>query len=97
MIPTQRLPDPQLRNAMSGLCNDNPVLSNDAGTGVGSAPHGKTVTLFSFFSPLLSHVCLFSTESDLQDAFCLSECRKEKEETAYYCHSEFGMYKDRYC
>lgn len=35
---------------------------------------------------------LFSAESDYtHDAFCMSECRKEKDEREYYCYSEFGM------
>uniref|UniRef100_A0A087Y8C2 Chromosome 17 open reading frame 58 n=1 Tax=Poecilia formosa TaxID=48698 RepID=A0A087Y8C2_POEFO len=35
---------------------------------------------------------LFSTESDYtHDAFCMSECRKEKDEREYYCYSEFAV------
>lgn len=38
--------------------------------------------------PLLLFI---SAESDFaHDAFCLSECRKEKDEREYYCYSEFG-------
>lgn len=33
----------------------------------------------------------FSAESDFtHDAFCTSECRKEKDEREFYCYSEFG-------
>uniref|UniRef100_A0A8D3CF85 NTR domain-containing protein n=1 Tax=Scophthalmus maximus TaxID=52904 RepID=A0A8D3CF85_SCOMX len=33
-----------------------------------------------------------SAESDFtHDAFCMSECRKEKEEREYYCYSEFAV------
>ncbi|XP_040002902.1 uncharacterized protein LOC120800688 isoform X2 [Xiphias gladius] len=35
---------------------------------------------------------LYQSESDFaHDAFCLSECRKEKEEREYYCYSEFAV------
>lgn len=40
-----------------------------------------------------SHLRLFSAESDFaHDAFCMSECRKEKDEREYYCYSEFGKF-----
>lgn len=46
-----------------------------------------------FFSSLYPVLCLSSAEPDItHDAFCMSECRKEKEEREYYCYSEFGMY-----
>lgn len=39
---------------------------------------------------------VLSTESDFtHDAFCTSECRKEKEEREYYCYSEFGEHPMR--
>lgn len=39
---------------------------------------------------------VLSAESDLaHDAFCLSECRKEKDEQEYYCYSEFGKYTSK--
>ncbi|XP_058496659.1 UPF0450 protein C17orf58 homolog isoform X2 [Solea solea] len=35
---------------------------------------------------------LYQSESDLtHDAFCMSECRKEKEEREHYCYSEFAV------
>lgn len=40
-----------------------------------------------------SHLRFFSAESDFaQDAFCVTECRKEKDEREYYCYSEFGKF-----
>lgn len=36
---------------------------------------------------------LFSAEPDFaHDAFCMSECRKEKDEREFYCYSEFGKF-----
>ncbi|XP_042244685.1 ras guanine nucleotide exchange factor L-like isoform X2 [Thunnus albacares] len=35
---------------------------------------------------------LYQSEPDFtHDAFCMSECRKEKEEREYYCYSEFAV------
>ncbi|XP_040891295.1 uncharacterized protein LOC121180179 isoform X2 [Toxotes jaculatrix] len=35
---------------------------------------------------------LYQSESDFtHDAYCMSECRKEKEEREYYCYSEFAV------
>ncbi|XP_047434724.1 UPF0450 protein C17orf58 homolog [Mugil cephalus] len=43
-------------------------------------------------SSLLYHFDLLRRESDFtHDAFCMSECRKEKEEREYYCYSEFAV------
>ncbi|XP_029919719.1 uncharacterized protein LOC115367896 isoform X2 [Myripristis murdjan] len=43
-------------------------------------------------SSLLYQFDILKKESDFtHDAFCLSECRKEKEERDYYCYSEFAV------
>ncbi|KAL7825889.1 hypothetical protein SRHO_G00336270 [Serrasalmus rhombeus] len=43
-------------------------------------------------SSLLYHFDILKKESDFsQDAVCLSECRKEKDETEHYCYSEFAI------
>ncbi|XP_070842654.1 UPF0450 protein C17orf58 homolog [Chaetodon trifascialis] len=43
-------------------------------------------------SSLLYQFDILRRESDFtHDAFCMSECRKEKEEREYYCYSEFAI------
>ncbi|XP_033985732.1 uncharacterized protein LOC117481906 [Trematomus bernacchii] len=43
-------------------------------------------------SSLLYHFDILRRESDFpHDAFCMSECRKEKDEREYYCYSEFAV------
>ncbi|KAK7929876.1 hypothetical protein WMY93_006271 [Mugilogobius chulae] len=43
-------------------------------------------------SSLLYHFDVLRKESDFtHDAFCLSECRKEKDEREHYCYSEFAI------
>ncbi|XP_043969803.1 uncharacterized protein LOC122829376 isoform X1 [Gambusia affinis] len=43
-------------------------------------------------SSLLYQFDVLRRESDYtHDAFCMSECRKEKDEREYYCHSEFAV------
>ncbi|KAM3864719.1 uncharacterized protein ACN63O_010396 [Diretmus argenteus] len=43
-------------------------------------------------SSLLYQFDVLKRESDFtHDAFCMSECRKEKEEREYYCYSEFAV------
>ncbi|XP_071382068.1 UPF0450 protein C17orf58 homolog [Centroberyx affinis] len=43
-------------------------------------------------SSLLYQFDILKRESDFtHDAFCMSECRKEKEEREYYCYSEFAV------
>ncbi|KAG9277461.1 hypothetical protein AMEX_G7468 [Astyanax mexicanus] len=43
-------------------------------------------------SSLLYHFDILKKESDFaQDAVCLSECRKEKDETEHFCYSEFAI------
>ncbi|XP_076872001.1 UPF0450 protein C17orf58 homolog [Brachyhypopomus gauderio] len=43
-------------------------------------------------SSLLYHFDILKKESDFtQDAVCLSECRKEKNETEHFCYSEFAI------
>nr|XP_020476232.1 UPF0450 protein C17orf58 homolog [Monopterus albus] len=43
-------------------------------------------------SSLLYQFDILRRESDFtHDAFCMSECRKEKEEREYYCYSEFAV------
>lgn len=53
------------------------------------------VLVLVFMTPVSSpSLCAsFPPESEFtHDAFCMSECRKEKEEREYYCYSEFGTY-----
>ncbi|XP_026875320.2 uncharacterized protein LOC113583271 [Electrophorus electricus] len=43
-------------------------------------------------STLLYHFDILKKESDFtQDAVCLSECRKDKNETEHFCYSEFAI------
>ncbi|XP_062402437.1 UPF0450 protein C17orf58 homolog [Sardina pilchardus] len=43
-------------------------------------------------SSLLYHFDILKRESDFsQDAVCLSECRKERDEREHYCYSEFAI------
>ncbi|XP_030590625.1 uncharacterized protein LOC115783766 isoform X2 [Archocentrus centrarchus] len=43
-------------------------------------------------SSLLYQFDIMRRESDFtNDAFCMSECRKEKDEKEYYCYSEFAV------
>ncbi|KAJ0033152.1 hypothetical protein NQD34_000259 [Periophthalmus magnuspinnatus] len=43
-------------------------------------------------SSLLYHFDVLRRESDFtHDAFCLSECRKERDEREHYCYSEFAI------
>ncbi|XP_062854193.1 UPF0450 protein C17orf58 homolog [Trichomycterus rosablanca] len=43
-------------------------------------------------SSLLFHFDILKKESDFShDAVCLSECRKEKDETEHFCYSEFAI------
>ncbi|MEQ2235483.1 hypothetical protein ILYODFUR_002850 [Ilyodon furcidens] len=43
-------------------------------------------------SSLLYQFDVLKRESDYtQDAFCMSECRKEKDEREYYCYTEFAV------
>lgn len=73
-------------------------FSNDAGMGVWLHAGPRRQSLF-FFSlpPSCPLLVFFSAESDFtHDAFCMSECRKEKEEREYYCYSEFGKWPQRH-
>lgn len=69
-------------------------FSNDAGMRVWlRTRHGRQSLFFLAVPPTYPLLVFFSAESDFtHDAFCMSECRKEKEEREYYCYSEFGMY-----
>ena len=82
-----------------GFWNDNPVVSNES-----LAPHRPSLSCSTFefllglilIPPSCPLLVFPSAESDFtHDAFCMSECRKEKDEKEYYCYSEFGMYPMR--
>lgn len=72
-----------------GFCNDTALTAlaeqrhrNDSLALTMARTHGHHL----FFSILL--------ESDFsQDAVCLSECRKERDEREHYCYSEFGKFE----
>ncbi|XP_075903952.1 UPF0450 protein C17orf58 homolog isoform X2 [Nelusetta ayraudi] len=57
-----------------------------------SRNNSRPPAVFNQRSSLLYQLDLLRRESDLaHDAFCLSECRKEKDEREYYCYSEFAV------
>ncbi|KAM9818989.1 UPF0450 protein C17orf58 homolog [Syngnathus typhle] len=65
-------------------------------TGIGAAPPRNNsrppVTFNRRSASLLYQFDLLRRESELpHDAFCMSECRKEKDERDYYCYSEFAV------
>ncbi|XP_061684909.1 UPF0450 protein C17orf58 homolog isoform X2 [Syngnathoides biaculeatus] len=65
-------------------------------TGTAAAPPRNTSRPPVIFnrrsSSLLYQFDILRRESDLtHDAFCLNECRKEKDEKDYYCYTEFAV------
>ncbi|XP_028273393.1 uncharacterized protein LOC114443500 [Parambassis ranga] len=64
-------------------------------SGIGASPRNNSRAPLLFnrrSSSLLYQFDILRRESDFtHDAFCLSECRKEKEEREYYCYSEFAV------
>uniref|UniRef100_A0A8C3B491 Chromosome 17 open reading frame 58 n=1 Tax=Cyclopterus lumpus TaxID=8103 RepID=A0A8C3B491_CYCLU len=64
-------------------------------SGIGAATRNNSrppVVFNRRSSSLLYHFDILRRESDFtHDAFCMSECRKEKEEREYYCYSEFAV------
>ncbi|XP_071361871.1 UPF0450 protein C17orf58 homolog [Trachinotus anak] len=64
-------------------------------SGVGAATRNNSrppVVFNRRSSSLLYQFDIMRRESDFtHDAFCMSECRKEKEEREYYCYSEFAV------
>ncbi|XP_051240074.1 UPF0450 protein C17orf58 homolog [Dicentrarchus labrax] len=64
-------------------------------SGIGAATRNNSrppVVFNRRSSSLLYQFDILRRESDFtHDAFCMSECRKEKEEREYYCYSEFAI------
>ncbi|XP_042244678.1 uncharacterized protein LOC122979836 isoform X1 [Thunnus albacares] len=64
-------------------------------SGIGAAPRNNSRPSVIFnrrSSSLLYQFDILRREPDFtHDAFCMSECRKEKEEREYYCYSEFAV------
>ncbi|KAK2815950.1 hypothetical protein Q5P01_026417 [Channa striata] len=84
--PTNRRMDPE---------ENRPGKSSLYQSGVGAAARNNSrppVTFNRRSSSLLYQFDILRREFDFtHDAFCLSECRKEKEEREYYCYSEFAV------
>ncbi|XP_029016801.1 UPF0450 protein C17orf58 homolog [Betta splendens] len=64
-----------------------------SGIGAGTRNNSRPPDMFNRrSSSLLYQFDILRRESDFtHDAFCLNECRKEKEEREYYCYSEFAV------
>ncbi|TNN47969.1 UPF0450 protein C17orf58 [Liparis tanakae] len=64
-----------------------------SGLGVATRNNSRPPVVFNRrSSSLLYHFDILRRDSDFtHDAFCMSECRKEKEEREYYCYSEFAV------
>ncbi|XP_070684214.1 UPF0450 protein C17orf58 homolog [Pempheris klunzingeri] len=64
-----------------------------SGIGAATRNNSRPPTIFNRrSSSLLYQFDILRRESDFtHDAFCMSECRKEKEEREYYCYSEFAI------
>ncbi|KAG7223705.1 hypothetical protein INR49_015431, partial [Caranx melampygus] len=64
-----------------------------SGIGAASRNNSRPPVVFNRrSSSLLYHFDILRREPDFtHDAFCMSECRKEKEEREYYCYSEFAV------
>uniref|UniRef100_UPI0037E81CB6 UPF0450 protein C17orf58 homolog n=1 Tax=Semicossyphus pulcher TaxID=241346 RepID=UPI0037E81CB6 len=64
-----------------------------SGIGAGTRNNSRPPVVFNRrSSSLLYQFDILRRESDFtHDAFCMSECRKEKEEREYYCYSEFAI------
>ncbi|XP_069023388.1 UPF0450 protein C17orf58 homolog [Embiotoca jacksoni] len=64
-----------------------------SGIGAATRNNSRPPVLFNRrSSSLLYQFDVLRRESDFtHDAFCMSECRKEKEERDYYCYSEFAV------
>ncbi|XP_037621610.1 uncharacterized protein LOC119485870 [Sebastes umbrosus] len=64
-------------------------------SGIGAATRNNSrppVVFNRRSSSLLYQFDILRRESDFtHDAFCMSECRKEKDEREYYCYSEFAV------
>ncbi|CAL1601693.1 unnamed protein product [Knipowitschia caucasica] len=82
--PNRRVMDPEEnRPGKSSIYQSAVVTRNNSRT---SVLHNRRS------SSLLYHFDVLRRESDFtHDAFCLSECRKEKDEREHYCYSEFAI------
>ncbi|XP_074552937.1 uncharacterized protein LOC141809685 [Halichoeres trimaculatus] len=74
---------------------NRPGKSSMYQSGIGAATRNNSRPPLVFSrrsSSLLYQFDILKRESDFtHDAFCMSECRKEKEEREYYCYSEFAI------
>ncbi|KAM3623576.1 uncharacterized protein V6R79_012849 [Siganus canaliculatus] len=74
---------------------NRPGKSSLYGSDIGAAARNNSrhpAILNRRSSSLLYQFDILRRESDFtHDAFCMSECRKEKEEREYYCYSEFAV------
>ncbi|XP_020561475.2 UPF0450 protein C17orf58 homolog isoform X1 [Oryzias latipes] len=84
--PLSRRPDPE---------ENRPGKASLHSFGIGSATwnNSRSPLLFNRrSSSLLYQFDIVRRESDfMHDSFCISECRKEKDEREYYCYSEFAV------
>ncbi|KAM9314804.1 UPF0450 protein C17orf58 homolog [Pholidichthys leucotaenia] len=83
--PNRRLDPEENRPRKAGLYQ--------SGIGAATRNNSRPPVIFNRrSSSLLYHFDILRRESDFtHDAFCMSECRKEKEEREYYCYSEFAI------
>ncbi|CAL8329602.1 unnamed protein product [Lota lota] len=72
---------------------NRPAKSSVHQSGVGGRNASRPSLLFNRRpSSLLHQYDVLKRESDFpHDSFCLSECRKEREEREHYCYSEFAV------
>ncbi|XP_068177984.1 UPF0450 protein C17orf58 homolog isoform X2 [Antennarius striatus] len=95
--PNQPAPSPRrdVTNRRLDPEENRPGKSSLYQSGIGSGSRnnsGPPIIFNRRSSSLLYQFDILRRESDFtHDAFCLSECRKEKEEREYYCYSEFAV------
>ncbi|XP_029293808.1 uncharacterized protein LOC115012362 [Cottoperca gobio] len=88
--PNRRLDQEENRPGKSSLYQSSLYQS---GIGAATRNNSRPPVVFNRrSSSLLYQFDILRPESDFtHDAFCMSECRKEKEEREYYCYSEFAV------
>ncbi|TDH16020.1 hypothetical protein EPR50_G00015390 [Perca flavescens] len=95
--PHQPAPSPRrdLPNRRLDPEENRPGKSSLYQSGLGAATRNSSrppVVFNRRSSSLLYQFDILRRESDFtHDAFCMNECRKEKEEREYYCYSEFAV------
>ncbi|XP_034712572.1 uncharacterized protein LOC117934739 [Etheostoma cragini] len=95
--PHQPAPSPHkdLPNRRLDPEENRPGKSSLYQSGIGAANRNSSrppVVFNRRSSSLLYQFDILRRESDFtHDAFCMNECRKEKEEREYYCYSEFAV------